>query len=176
MRYSIIIIIVVFLTSCNNKPKTSRTQDSILVYNRVVHAFSNQKQLDTFLIVIKGKSLTEGTAELTIKDPTGNEIYFDSFPSLYLLNYDIESDASDQDKNDFILERVNQFFKEDNFVIPPIGPSEKFDEDYSDKNIWEEIKADKTAIGFYYLVGEEDGKSIAYSKKKKKAVIYFNCC
>jgi hypothetical protein len=196
MKHSIIIIIIALFSSCTNNPKTSRNQesiilrdsranekktseisiDSILAYNRVVHAFSEQKQMDTFLIVIKGKSLTVGIAEFIIKDSMGKEIYYASFPSSYLLNFDLKEDASEQDKNDFILERVNQFFKEGNFRIPAIGTSETFDEDYSDKDIWEEIKADQSAIGFYYLVGEEDGISIAYSKIQKKTVMYFNCC
>ena len=84
--------------------------------------------------------------------------------------------ASVKDQENFIKSRVLEFFDEKNFKTPAIKSDEVFDEDYSDKDIWESIKNDKHAIGFYFLIGEEDGRSIAYSKRLKKVVLYFNCC
>jgi hypothetical protein len=72
--------------------------------------------------------------------------------------------------------RIREFFKEKNFYSPAIKQDEIFNEDLSDKEIWTEIKSDSSAIGFYYLIGEEDGRKIAFSKKKNKIVMYFNCC
>lgn len=39
------------------------------------------------------------------------------------------------------------------------------------KDIWKDIRSGESAVGFYYLVGEEDGRHIAYSKKLKKVVV-----
>jgi hypothetical protein len=150
--------------------------DTVLAFNKTFHTFSDKIQMDTFLITLRGKSLTEGMVIFTIIDYTGNEIYKITFPSNYLFNYDLKNEASKQDEKTFILGRIKQFFKDENFKVPAINPSDKFDSDYSEKEIWDEIQADQSAIGFFYLVGEEDGRSIAYSKKLKKAVMYFNCC
>ena len=63
-----------------------------------------------------------------------------------------------------------------NFINPAIAADDKFEADYSDKEIWDDIKSDPTAIGFYYMLGEEDGRRIAFSKKTGKVLMYFNCC
>jgi hypothetical protein len=81
-----------------------------------------------------------------------------------------------KDTEKYMRNRVKEFFDEKNFNYPAIKQDEVFDEDYSDMEIWNDIKSDRTAIGFYYLIGEEDGRTIAYSKKTKKVVMYFNCC
>jgi hypothetical protein len=46
-----------------------------------------------------------------------------------------------------------------------ISSGGKYFEDYSEREIWDGIKSNKTAIGFHYTLGEGDGRSIAYSKK-----------
>ena len=75
-----------------------------------------------------------------------------------------------------MISRIEGFFNENNFLNPAIKKDEKFDPDYSDKETWDEIQSDKAAIGFSYLLGEEDGRKIAFSKKKRIVVMYFNCC
>jgi hypothetical protein len=81
-----------------------------------------------------------------------------------------------KDSEKYIRNRIKEFFEEKNFKYPAIKQDEVLDEDYSDKEIWNDIQSDRTAIGFFYLIGEEDGRTIAYSKKTKKVVMYFNCC
>jgi hypothetical protein len=71
---------------------------------------------------------------------------------------------------------LREFFGEKNFLAPAIKENENFDSDYSDKNIWFDIREDRTATGFSYSIGEEDSRKIAFSKKLKKVVLYFNCC
>lgn len=56
---------------------------------------------------------------------------------------------------------------------PAIKIAEPFSSDTSDKEIWYDIKSDKSAIGFVYYHGYEGVYCIAYSKKKKKVVNYF---
>ena len=76
----------------------------------------------------------------------------------------------------YIKDKLDKFFNEDNFHQPAIAANDSFDEDYTKKEIWDDIISDRTAIGFYYLIGEEDGRHIAYSKKLGKVVLYYNCC
>ena len=73
-------------------------------------------------------------------------------------------------------DNLMRIFNEDNFKKPAIDTEDRLDSEYSDPGNWEAIKADRAAIGFYFLLGEEDGRSIAWSKKLGKVVLYFSCC
>ena len=74
-----------------------------------------------------------------------------------------------------ILKRMNEFFDPINFKKIDLK-KENFDPDYHIKDVYDEISNNPNAIGFYYLIAEEDNRKIVYSKKHKKAVIWFNCC
>jgi hypothetical protein len=154
------------------------TNDSILIENKANHKFSQIDKNDVFYICVKGESLLKGKAVFTITNSEGIEIYREEFPSINLIGYDLPKgiDTPKKAQEDFIKKRILEFFCEKNFKTPAIKPNETFDEEYSEKDIWENIKNDKNAIGFYFLIGEEDGRNIAYSKSKKKVVLYFNCC
>lgn len=153
-------------------------KDSVLLENRVQHEFSNLDKKDEFYVCLVGESILDATVVFTITNSDGVEIFREEFPSVSLIGYDLPGgiDASTRDQQNFIKYRVRHFFDEKNFFIPAIKSDQEFDEDYSDKEIWNEIKSDQKTRGFYYSIGEEDGRKIAYSKRLKKVVQYFNCC
>ena len=93
-----------------------------------------------------------------------------------LLDYGIKDDPTSSETEDYIKNRIDNFFNEDNFHQPAISKNDSYEEDYSKKDIWDDISSDETSVGFYYLIGEENGRHVAYSKKLKKVVVYFNCC
>jgi len=191
-------ILAITLTSCFKNSKNSENKkneehsnveiidqnlqngtfkDSVLIENKVMHAFSQIDNKDEFYICIKGKSILDGKMIFKITKSDGTELLNEEFPSYLLMGYGFEADTnSEKDKEDYIKKRIKDFFNEINFIYPAIKSDETFDEDYSDKEIWDEIKSDQTVIGFSYLIGEEDGRKIAFSKKKGKVVMYFNCC
>ena len=140
------------------------------------HYFSSAESKDTFQILLTGDSIIDGEVVFRILSTAGDTIFTESFPSKYLIGYDSIEDDSTQKKEEYILQRMNEFFDEENFSQPAIGENESCDADYSDCKIWDILKKDQTAIGFYYLVGEERGCNIAYSKILKKVVTYFYCC
>ena len=151
--------------------------DTILVENRLNHPFSHPIKSDEFHIYIIGSnSILEGTVIFTIKDYNGTVIYTEKFPANELLGYHTDYHNKKDEKEDFIEKRITEFFDQENFYNPAIKENDNFDSDYSNLEIWEDIRSDSTAIGFDYLIGEEDGRRIAYSKKLKKVVMYFNCC
>lgn len=77
----------------------------------------------------------------------------------------------------YIKKRFSTFFNEGNFEQPAIKNSDKFDKDYSeDREVWKEIKANPLLVGFTYLTGEENSRSITWSQKQHKVIIYFSCC
>ena len=161
----------------NQELRTATNTDSILIEQQVSHDFSQVGKKDKFYICIRGKSITEGQVIFTITSHDNREILREEFPSYLLMNYGFIGDLeSEKDRVKYMTSRIKEFFKEKNFYSPAIKEDEVFNEDFSDKEIWTEIKSDRTAIGFHYLIGEEDGRKIAYSKKAKKVVMYFNCC
>lgn len=81
-----------------------------------------------------------------------------------------------KDREDYIKKRIIEFFNEKYFDFPAIKTTETFDKDYSDKENWEDIKSDVSAVGFSYLKVKKMVEKLLFSKKKGKVVLYFNCC
>jgi len=144
--------------------------------NHTLHYFSNSAEKDTFKISVLGKSIVGGQIKFEIMDAKGQWVLNETFQAYNLIGYGLQSDATDEQKVAYIKNRIDAFFDEDNFHKPAIATDEPFDKSYSEKAIWEDIKSDHSSIGFHYLIGEEDGRNIAYSKTLKKTVIYFGCC
>lgn len=157
--------------------QTERKEKAILLTTFKKHYFSSKQSPDTFRMVLNGENLTKAVVTFTILNPKGMVIYTVTFPAQYLIGYEIlEENPTRKQQEDVIKRRVKEFFLDKNFKSPAITADEEFEEDYAEKSIWQDIKSDKTAIGFYYLIGEEDMRWIAYSKKIKKVVVYHNCC
>lgn len=154
-------------------------KSNFLIENKIMHAFSNPSKKDEFRIVIKGKSLLNGKVILTITSSEGKNLVTEEFDANYLLGYDFTGNINSKKETDaFIQKRIREFFSEDRFSTPAIEDDITFEDQsyYIDKETWEEIKADKQSIGFYYLLGAEDGRHIAFSRKKGKVVMFYNCC
>jgi hypothetical protein len=156
------------------KPK--KQSEKILVENSLEHIFSDTIQKDKFEIVLIGNSIIDGTVIFTIKNSNNAKILKEEFASTFLLGYAIDYNASINEKEKFIKNRIKNFFNEENFDTPAINKGDEFNENFSDLEIWNDIKNDSTSVGYYYLIGEEDGRKISFSKKNKKVVMYFNCC
>jgi hypothetical protein len=153
------------------------TDSLILLNESIEREFSNPKRKGKLTISIVGKNILEGKMIFKVIDSNGNELLNEKYPADYLINeYIFDENSTDKERKNYIKKRITEFFKEDNFSIPALSNEEKFDSDYSNKKIWDDIKSDTTAVGFYYLIGLENGCRIAYSKKDKKVVKYFCCC
>ena len=112
-----------------------------------------------------------------IIDFEGAEILNETYPSNVLISgYIFDEKSTSKKLEEYIKKRVSEFFKEDNFSNPALSVDSKFDSDYSDKKNWTDIKSDSSAVGFYYLIGLENGCRISYSKKQKQVLKYFCCC
>ncbi len=150
-----------------------------LLENKVFHAFSDPAKKDEFRIVVTGESLMKGKVLFTITNSEGKNLLKEEFDANFLLGYDFTGNINSQKDTDaFITKRIKTFFAEKQFSSPAIEDDVIFEDQgyYIDKETWDEIKANGQSIGFYYLLGKEDGRHIAFSKKKGKAVMYYNCC
>jgi len=154
---------------------STKSEHLILVSERE-HVFSDPGKPDKFRLVLTGDSTLTGTAMLEIIRHDGTVIYQDTFATNYLIDYGITNSPTPQQMEAYITKRATAFFEDDNFMQPALPGDRTFDANYSDKKIWEAVKRDTTAIGFYYKLGKEDGRYLAYSKEKGKVVLYFNCC
>jgi len=167
-----------------NAPDKQETHETIVAEKEIKivkesikrHTFSDPATQDIFIVKLISDSVQTATVTFEITDSKGQQLYSDTFDANYLLNYDLKENATSAERDEFILARIDSFFADSNFKIPAIKPDMAFDANYSDEKVWNEIKADPNAIGFYYLKGKEDGRWLAYSKALKKVVLYFNCC
>jgi hypothetical protein len=144
-----------------------------LLSNITPHLFSSNSKKDTFKLILTGDSICTATAIFSIISYTGKRIYADTFYSTELFFIE-DSVLAPSQQEAGIRERVKTFFEDSAFSTPAINPGEEANTE--DPLLWEEIKSDKTAIGFNYHYGEEDDQCIAYSKKQHRVLIYWGCC
>lgn len=145
----------------------------------VNHVFSDPKSEDLFVLRSDGTYPENAMIHFTITAANGQTLYAEDFKASLLLNADELADVNNPgitDEGNNISKNMQAFFSEANFSMPAIKDDTDFAPEYSDKAIWDEIKKDKTAVGFYFLLGTQTGRSIAWSKKQKKVVTYFSCC
>jgi hypothetical protein len=151
-------------------------KEDILYENELIHNFSSPGDKDTFKIQLTGQTIRDGKVKFQIITNSGQIILDETFPASMFLDYGLKEDANDNDKEEYIKGRIDKFFNTDNFHQPAIEKNDTYDEDYTPREIWDDIISDQTSIGFDYSIGEEDHRFIVYSKAQRKVVTYYNCC
>jgi hypothetical protein len=159
-----------------SEKQITEDKESILYKKEILHNFSSTVDKDTFKIYVTGQSIKDGQIKFQIIKKDGIIILDETFPTYQFLDYGLKDNSTDKEKEEYIKGKLDKLFNEDNFHQPAIAANDTFDEDYTKKEIWDEIISDQTTIGFYYKIGEEDMRFIAYSKRQMKIVIYYNCC
>lgn len=163
-------------TTVTNKVNVTQKESSNLVSKvlEVKHAFSDPVQKDNFKITLTGKTILDANVVFNITSYKGVKIYEDKFESNFLVGYS-DTTLTKQEQEKRIIDRFNNFFNEKYFYIPAIT-NQTLDTYIISQQAWNDIKNDKSSIGFAYTIGKENTKFIAYHKKSGKAVMYFNCC
>lgn len=175
------IALLLIVAGCQNADKASapeavqETQPEVSSY--ALHAFSHPGKKDSFSIVLTAiDSLLEGNVVFTITSHDGRQIFREEFPARQLLDYSVNYDAPRAEIETFLRNRISTFFIEENFSNPAIDADEPFSHEYANREDWLAVKEDRDAIGFFYVLGPEDGRRIAYVSKWNKVVQYHNCC
>lgn len=141
------------------------------------HPFSSHAQSDSFVLTLTGRSVLKGN--ITFHIYKNNTIVFtDTFPASDLLGDMYDAIPTDKQRADTIIGRMKRFFDSENFIQPAIkitrnGPADPEDIPTEFKPILAEIRSDRSAIGFVYSHGYEGTYAITWSKKKAKALYYF---
>jgi hypothetical protein len=180
------IVMLISGTACksNNDKNSVKTvkfdkivKDSIIHNVRKEVYFSSSASKDVFSLELIGESVLNGKIKFQIFTSKSEQIYSVSFNSIDMLGYEIAPEATLEQKEDFILRRMDNFFEETNFVRPAIDQSEYDSEDYDeiDEGLWNSIK-NNNSVGFYYLLGEGNMTWITYLKEKNEVVKYKSCC
>ena len=178
------LFIVILNTACDYSGQkygesvnsSASTNAEPLAHNVRLHKFSDAEKQDTFKITLLGDSPETALVKFEIVSSNGEVIYKDEFESNYLFDYNLQQNATSQERNEFILARINTFFDDENFITPAIKSDQIFDPNYSDEKVWNAVKQEAGATGFHYQLGKEDGRWIAYLKQQDKVALYFNCC
>ncbi len=166
----------------NNTNTTGIEEESALLLPKEFIAkfhFSDSTTEDVFKLEADGFDPLQSNITFTISNSKGELLYSESFKSDQLIDdkiFDITQNPTVEDKKKYAVRKMKTFFESNSFSLPAIPDEDEFTDEYSDRAIWDDIKSDKSAVGFYYLLGAINGKSIAYSKKQKKVVVYFTCC
>jgi hypothetical protein len=160
-----------------------QTGNNLIIYNtEKYHHFSTLGKKDFFSLTLTGNSIQKGDLVFKIISSTGKLIYNQKFKGEDLIGYGLSEKwqngitPTPKEYDDYILKRMKEFFDEKNFFKPAIAKNEKPDLNFTYQNIWDDIKSDNTAIGFHYLIGKEDNRWIAWSKKQGKVLQYKSCC
>ncbi len=182
----ILSLTALFILSCNlnNNKKQNNQSDSLpnqvglkpkglLLSNSIVHAFSDPILKDTFKLFIRGGSIVKGNVLFEIVSHNNKLIYHETFAANELLEDDYQ-DSTIKIKEDSITRRFKDFFGESNFLIPATSVDSSYELEIIKDKDWDDIKSDNTSIGFIYSHFYEGAQAIAYSKKRKKVIIYFS--
>jgi len=163
--------------SANNNIGSFVRYDSLIHEIKFYHKFSSNEKKDLFTISLKGKNILTGYVTISITRYDGELIFIEENPATYLIGYHFDGDATQDEKEKYIIERMNEFFKEDNFSIPTIDKNDSYDEDYNGNiDEWNGLKNSKFSVGFDFLIGEENYRSIAWLESKNKLITYYSCC
>lgn len=179
MKIQLLIIGLLTVICCSTK-KDKGTADSqlgqtTLYKNESVRYFSSSIKKDTFKITVTGQSIVTGQFRFQIINNAGQNLLDEVYPTSALIGYGfVKTDSTDTAS--YMTNVIDGYFGDNNFYKPAIANEDKYLKDYSEKGIWDEIKSDKDAIGFRYVIGKRDGRQIAFSKKQEKVVLYFECC
>lgn len=175
------LLAVFFMRCLSEQSGASLVALDTKMLKKVTHqqVFSNNNAEDTFSLTMVGNKINAAQISFTITNNKGEVLYKENFPSEALLDYgllEVSEKPSEADKANYILKRMDTFFEPKDFSVPAIKTNADYEPQYSNKTIWDDLQQDSTSIGFDYLLYEERGRSIAYSKKLKKVVEYFSCC
>ena len=187
MKIHLLILGLLLGLSCSTKTDTQTKDinvgqtevkiiDTVLYKSETLHYFSSTTDKDSFAIIVTGPSIKDGQFRFQITTKDRQLILDESYETTMLLDHGLKGNPTDNEIEEYIKARIDKFFDESNFHQPAISKTDIFDEDYGKKEIWDDIRGDQTSVGFYYLIGEEDGRQIAFSKKLGKVVLYYNCC
>lgn len=166
---------ILFLAACNTTPTTDPNKSSAV--KTLTKSFSDTTTLDTFEVSLSGKKPKNMVLTFKIKNSEGKEIYQQVLQASALLdNYKETVDlGKEKMQRDFMLQELNFFLDEENFLEPAVTADETPDQHTPDEAFYHELKG-TSFNGFKYRISKETKIYIAWSEKDQRVKIYYKCC
>jgi len=181
------------LTACDQQRaqnKTAKTPVTVkseiapdLLFSlKKLHEFSDPSASDTFTLEVNGKDFLTATVHFRIISSHGKALYDEQFEGNFLIDYGIMEGVedpqtiTDSTRRAYIQTRLKHFFDENNFRKPAIKANQRYEDQHTSRVLFDELKAKPAAWSFFYLLGKEDGRYIAWSEKFKRVMMFYNCC
>jgi len=164
------------------------------------HLFSNPTLVDTFKLFYNSADLRD-TIWLEIISSNGDLIYQVKFSGLSLFDYGkpsymyyadkgwkaknyylnvpdsiFKTDSLKNEDDRYLRSKIANFFDDKKFIRNPIPEMLKENKKNLIAGSYETLLNDPDVIGFFYHLDEEDGRMIAYSRKKNKVIHFWGCC
>ncbi|MEO9885364.1 MAG: hypothetical protein ABJR05_07140 [Balneola sp.] len=168
---------IVLLTFCITT--LTFAQENLLLKVETDRIFSSPDSEDLFQIILVGDSVHTGEVTFNIISSKGDTLLNNVYKAYAFNNKYAYVDGTTAQITEEISNNLNSFFAPSKFRSPAIGKDEKeeyVDEDYTNFELWKDIKSDKTAISFTYSLYGEYTNSIAYSKSRSEIVSIWSCC
>ncbi len=138
------------------------------------HVFSSARTEDKFTLTVHGKNFDDAVIYLKIYSARGIILYTDQFPMEIFRQYGSTERHTDDSMR--VMDRLAHFFDEENFDVPAIADTSDMSNNSVPRNVWRDVWLDTTAISFHYVISTENGRSIVYSRKKNKCILFYKCC
>jgi hypothetical protein len=166
---------ILLLSACTTKPTSDTKEDTTV--KTLTKSFSDTTTLDTFQITLTGKKPKNMLLTFTIKNSEGKEIYREELQASALLaNYKETVDlGKERMQREFMLEELNYFLDDENFLEPAVTAEETADQYTPDKAFYNELKG-TNFNGFKYRISKETKIYIAWSEKDQQVKTYYKCC
>lgn len=170
-----LIAVILLFAACTSTPGLKNNDDPLV--KTLVKSFSDSTTLDTFVVTLTGKKPKDMLLTFKIKNSEGKEIYQQVLKASALIsNYKETLDlGKEKMQHDFMMQELNYFLDEENFLEPALTLEEEPDQYTPDKAFYEELKG-TNLNGFKYRISKETKIYIAWSEKDKLVKIYYKCC
>ena len=170
------------------------------VLEKKIHFFSSVTEVDTFKLFYNADNLQD-TIVFEIISSKGYLIYQEKFPGSALFDYGkpsymfisdkgwkpksyfknakdsiVKTDSLKIEDDRYLRSRIAGFFDEKRFSRNPIPKLLKENKDNLIVGSYETLLNDPDVIGFSFHLDAEDGRMIAFSRKKNNVVKFWRCC
>ncbi|MBX0290892.1 hypothetical protein K3G63_10605 [Hymenobacter sp. HSC-4F20] len=161
------------------QPVPIDAQADTLLTSRSRHIFSSPGTPDVFSLVLRGASVLTSEATFTITTAGGQVIFREMLSAADLeaaMVYEMQGPTATQaEREAYVRRRIREFFAEKNFRRPAVAASATFPAAAeapagTDRAAWDDLRRRPDAVGFQYLVGKEDRRTIAWSALRKQVV------
>jgi|WetSurMetagenome_2_1015567.scaffolds.fasta_scaffold630251_1 hypothetical protein len=139
------------------------------------HVFSNPSTPDTFVVTAAGMTIYDSFVTIRIITATGLEIFRNRCSMNEFRERGPEDGRTVEDSLSLLFS-LDYILSDANFHTPALSDTIDMQSNFISRDVWEEFYGLKDAVGFYFQIGAEDIRGIAYSKRRKCVIQYFACC